>query len=578
MKAGRRLPNIGKYRLLAEIGHGGMAEVFLAVVEGPGQFSKLVALKVLRPQFADDADGRAMFLNEARLAARLSHPNIVQTFEVGDFDNNYVIAMEYLEGQPYSRVLARSRAGTHTPMPLALSLRIVAESLAGLHYAHELKDFDGSPLQLVHRDVSPHNVFITYDGLVKVLDFGIAKAVGGSAETRTGILKGKVGYMAAEQIADLPLDRRVDIYAAGVMLWEVAVGRRAWKGVSDVGILTRVANEGLASPRSVNPEVPAELDRIIMKAVARRRDDRYDTAADFQADLEAFLDTLSEKTSSRAIGKYIGDTFADLHTESKRMVERQLSRAKSIPPEGFDTVTLPNPNLSGSNPSVRSSSLNINGSASNVSIVGIPAAESVPKKAGGGSTLVIAAAVIAALGVGGFFLIRRGAGPETSTPTSTAATLATTSATTSGTSTTTTTGTTLGTGTPTPGVELITLKVSATPADAKIYFDDEALSSNPSEGKLGKDGQQHTVRAEADGYITRTEKVTLDGDKTVALKLEKAPKWHPNAGGKKPPTEPTGTGGNDVKPPPPPPPTNTTTVPPTASTARPIDTDNPFGK
>ena len=533
LKAGRHLPNIGKYRLLAEIGHGGMAEVFLAVVEGPGQFSKLVALKVLRPQFAEDADGRAMFL-----AARLNHPNIVQTFEVGDFDGNYVIAMEYLEGQPYSRILARSRAGTHTVMPLSMSLRIVAEALAGLHYAHELKDFDGSQLQLVHRDVSPHNVFVTYDGLVKVLDFGIAKAVGGSAETRTGILKGKVGYMAAEQIADLPLDRRVDIYAAGVMLWEAVAGRRAWKGVSDVGILTRVANEGLPSPRTINPSLPEELDRIVMKAVARRREDRYETSADFQAELETFIDSLNEKTSSRVIGKYVGDAFADLHAESQRLVERQLSRAKSIPPEGLETITLPNPSslsgsnpsLSGSNPAMRTSSA-VTGSGSNISIVGIPSQNPAKKNK---PTILIAGGIVAVLGLGAFMLTRGPSDVTTTPPATSASAGTTTKASTPVPSTSATVDTP-----PSSNTTQVTLRISASPPGAKIYFDDEALSSNPSEGKLTKDGQQHTVRAEADGYVTRIEKVTLDGDKTLSLKLDKAPTYIPGTGKKPPPTTTT---------------------------------------
>lgn len=180
-------PNvIGKYHLLATLGRGGMAEVFLAVIQGPAGFSKLVVLKELRPELSSEPEFLSMFLDEARLAARLQHPNVVQTNEVGHEGSRHFIAMEYLDGQPLSRVLSRMRG----QLPLPLHLRVLSETLAALHYAHELRDFDGTPLAVVHRDVTPHNVFVTYDGEVKLVDFGIAKATDSSTETRTGVLKG----------------------------------------------------------------------------------------------------------------------------------------------------------------------------------------------------------------------------------------------------------------------------------------------------------------------------------------------------------------------------------------------------
>jgi serine/threonine-protein kinase len=275
-----RLTSLGKYRLLAEIGHGGMAEVFLAVMEGPGQFSKLIALKVLRAQFAEDPDWRAMFLDEARLAARLNHPNVVQTYEVGEASKRHFIAMEYLDGQPYSRILHRCRADKgNAPLPINMAVRILSESLAGLHYAHELKDFDGTPLRFVHRDVSPHNVFVTYDGTIKVLDFGIAKAAGGSAETRTGVLKGKVGYMAPEYIKGKKIDRRADVFGMGVVLWESLAGKRLFRGESEGDTLEKVL-------RTEVPPILSSLDAVIAKALAREPDDRFATAGDFKWALE----------------------------------------------------------------------------------------------------------------------------------------------------------------------------------------------------------------------------------------------------------------------------------------------------
>src|SRR4051794_26091703 len=186
----------GKYRLIAELGHGGMADVFLAVARGPIGFNKLLVVKRLKANLVDEPEYVAMLGDEARLAARLNHPNVVQTNEVGQEGDQYFIAMEYLDGQPLHRVLTRSEKKER--MPLAMHLRIVCDVLSGLHYAHELADFDGSPLNVVHRDVTPQNIFVTYDGQVKLVDFGIAKASGRDGETKTGIVKGKVTYMGPE--------------------------------------------------------------------------------------------------------------------------------------------------------------------------------------------------------------------------------------------------------------------------------------------------------------------------------------------------------------------------------------------
>src|SRR5262245_45560386 len=208
---GPEVSTIGKYQLIANLGHGGMADVYLSVVHGPVGFNKLTVIKRLRPSLAEEQEFLAMFLDEARLAARLNHPNVVQTNEVAEIEGQYYIAMEYLDGQPLNRILTRAqKAGT---LPRELLIRVVADCLAGLHYAHELADYDGSPLGVVHRDASPHNIFVTYDGQTKVVDFGIAKAATRSAETRGGVLKGKVAYMAPEQARSGEVDRRSDVFA-----------------------------------------------------------------------------------------------------------------------------------------------------------------------------------------------------------------------------------------------------------------------------------------------------------------------------------------------------------------------------
>jgi tRNA A-37 threonylcarbamoyl transferase component Bud32 len=257
---------VGRYRLVLPLGQGGTADVYLASVDGPSGFTKLVVVKVLRKNLASDTEFRLMFLSEARLAARLHHQNVVQTNEVIDIDGAPVLVMEYLDGQPLSQVIVRGKQGGFT---LAMQLRVLADALAGLHAAHELADFDGTPLGVVHRDVSPHNLFLTVEGHAKVLDFGIAKLERSLVETEVGMVKGKLRYMAPEQIAGEKLDRRADIYAAGVILWETLTGERMWKASSEGEVRARVLAGDLPMPETIRPDVPAPLARICRRALSR---------------------------------------------------------------------------------------------------------------------------------------------------------------------------------------------------------------------------------------------------------------------------------------------------------------------
>ena len=275
---------MGKYTPLARLAHGGMADVFLAVARGPMGFNKLTVVKRLRN--SEEEIHVQMFLDEARLAARLNHPNIVHTYEVGEVGGKFFIAMEYLEGQSLFQLLEvlwdRSQ-GLSEPM----AAFVASAALKGLHHAHELSDFDGTPIGIVHRDISPHNLFITTTGEVKLLDFGIAKARVNTARTETGVLKGKVRYMAPEQVVGKPVDRRLDIFAFGVVLWEMLARRPLFEGDA-VTILTRIATEPCPSVRSARPEVSEELDLIVGKALRQEPDDRYPTAEAMREDLERF--------------------------------------------------------------------------------------------------------------------------------------------------------------------------------------------------------------------------------------------------------------------------------------------------
>jgi serine/threonine protein kinase len=285
-----KVADVGRYRLIAELARGGMGIVFLALVAGPGGFNKLFCVKVLKGAMAEDRKLVSMFLEEARLAAKLNHPNVVQTIEVGSDDGQHFIAMEYLEGQSLYGIQSRGRRAEN-PFPLSYHVYVLVHLLEGLEYAHTATDFDGTPLHLVHRDVSPHNVFVTYDGRVKILDFGIAKALGSSNDTNTGMLKGKVAYMAPEQAAGEPLDGRADVFAAGVMLWDAVVGQRMWnRSLNDLQILHALMKGAIPDPREAKPDIDPRLERIILHATAVNAEDRYETAAEMQRDLEAYLD------------------------------------------------------------------------------------------------------------------------------------------------------------------------------------------------------------------------------------------------------------------------------------------------
>ena len=314
---------LGKYGLIAELGHGGMADVFLAMVGGPtgSGFTKLAVIKRLRPNLVEDPEFVAMLVDEARISARLNHPNVIQTIEVGVEGEEYYLAMEFLEGQPLHRIQRRA-VKMGTPLPRDLEYLVIADALAGLHHAHELADYDGTPLGIVHRDVTPQNVFVTYDGTVKVVDFGIAKAAGRASETKQGIVKGKVRYMSPEQALGQGIDRRSDLFAVGQLLWEAATGRRFWQETEDLGIIQAlVAGQFNPSPRAVDPKVPAEIDAICRKALAPHPDDRYATAAELHDDLEAFLaDHIV--SARRRLGAFVAKLFEKERGDLRSVIER----------------------------------------------------------------------------------------------------------------------------------------------------------------------------------------------------------------------------------------------------------------
>ncbi len=295
-----------------------MAEALLAVMDAGCGARRLVVLKRIWPELASDPEFMTMFMDEARLSVRLDHPNLVRTFEVVDDADGVAIAMEYLDGQPLTRVLNRLRDSGGLSIPLRL--RILSSVLAGLDHAHALTDLDGTSLGVVHRDVSPQNVFVTYVGQVKLVDFGVAKTLAASHHTCPGALKGKLAYMAPEQLQAGPIDRRADLFAVGVMLWEMLAQRRMWQGMSEVQIVTHLSL-GLPFPTLPSEaSVPAGLDAICARALHPNPDLRYQTAAEMEMDLDR-VSVGAADSHARDLGKIVAHAFADDRTARQALIE-----------------------------------------------------------------------------------------------------------------------------------------------------------------------------------------------------------------------------------------------------------------
>jgi eukaryotic-like serine/threonine-protein kinase len=301
----------GKYVLQRKLAEGGMAEVFLAKQTGMEGFEKLVVVKRILPQLCSDDSFVKMFLNEARVAARLYHPNVVQIFDLGKLGDQYFIAMEYVHGEDLRAVIREATDADKRPS-IGLCCRIIADTLASLHYAHTRVGADGKPLGLVHRDVSPQNVLVTYEGSVKLVDFGIAKATRAvnAAQTQAGLLKGKYAYMSPEQARGQPVDARADVFCVGILLWELATWQRLFKRPTEMSTLMAVAEEPIRAPHTVDSSIPPELDRLIMKALARNPDDRFASAQELRAALEGLIRTSGWEADTLALSTYMRELFA----------------------------------------------------------------------------------------------------------------------------------------------------------------------------------------------------------------------------------------------------------------------------
>jgi eukaryotic-like serine/threonine-protein kinase len=299
----------GKYELLKRIAAGGMAEIFAARMMGVGGFEKLVALKRILPELASRTDYVNMFLDEARIASALNHPNIVQVYDIDAVDGQYFMTMEYLRGHDLRYVLRElRRAGSSMPLPLAL--RIVSDVASGLHYAHRKRDIAGKPLGIVHRDISPKNIFITFDGVIKLLDFGIAKSHHRLSVTRTGTLKGRYPYMAPEQVVDDEVDSRADVFALGICMWEMTTGKRLYQGKTAYEILKKIRDQRVPRPSEIVPGYPPAVEAVAMRALAKPREKRYQSCLDMQRALEK-AGAIDLHQSAGAVASMMEEMFGD---------------------------------------------------------------------------------------------------------------------------------------------------------------------------------------------------------------------------------------------------------------------------
>jgi eukaryotic-like serine/threonine-protein kinase len=329
MMAGESLPRqVGRYAIFDEIASGGMATVYLGRLSGSGGFARTVAIKRLHAQFAKDPEFVAMFLDEARLAARIRHPNVVPTLDVVASSGEVFLVMEYVQGEALGRLVRRlTSRGERVPVPMVL--RILSDALQGLHAAHEARDERGLALQIVHRDVTPQNILVGVDGVARLLDFGVAKAAGRAQTTREGQIKGKLAYMAPEQLMGMGVTRETDLYAASVVLWELLAGRRLFSGGSEVDVVAQVLRREIARPSTIVPDVPKVLDDLVMKGLASKAEDRFASAREMCVALGAC--GLAEAPSI-AVGEWVEALAADAIAERSAkiaVIETHPGRAVS---------------------------------------------------------------------------------------------------------------------------------------------------------------------------------------------------------------------------------------------------------
>jgi serine/threonine-protein kinase len=345
--AGRQ--RVDRYELLGEIASGGMATVYLARLTGVGGCQRFVAMKRLHPHLANEKEFVEMFLDEARLAAGIHHPNVVPILEVGASPVGYYLVMEYVEGDTLARLLARA-ASRGKRIPPSNVIRVALDMLAGLHAAHELRDDRGQPINLVHRDVSPQNVLVGADGISRITDFGVARAASRLSATRVGQLKGKIAYMAPEQAqGDERLDRRADVFSAGIVIWEALTAKRLFKADNEAATLSRIMSEPVPNLARIAPHVGSEVSEVIMRALDRDRERRFTSCAQFADALEASAQVRVKVATPRELAAYVQEVMGEEVARQREAVRTWLARTEALPQDatsGFTMAASPSSSVS----------------------------------------------------------------------------------------------------------------------------------------------------------------------------------------------------------------------------------------
>jgi serine/threonine-protein kinase len=318
-----RPARLGDYELLERIGAGGMAEVYKARRAGASGFERVVAIKRILPHLAEDEQFVAMFVDEAKIAVHLSHPNIAAIHDLGQAGGTCFIALDYVHGRDLRQLWDRERAW-NAPPHAGIACHVIARTLEGLAHAHEATDGFGRPLGIIHRDVTPQNILVSFEGDVKIVDFGLAKAQGRAHATQAGTVKGKLAYLAPEQLRGLALDARVDVYAAGIVLWELLTGRRLFYADSDLDTLRNVHAAQVEAPSRHNPTLPPALDAVVLKALARDRDARFSSAQEFLDALEEVIWEWGIVYQAHQVGAYVSHFFPEAFQASQVVADDDL--------------------------------------------------------------------------------------------------------------------------------------------------------------------------------------------------------------------------------------------------------------
>ncbi len=478
---------VGRYDVLGRLETGGMAEILLGQLRGPSGFEAPVVIKRILPHLARDPSFEKMFLDEARIAAGVRHPNVVHVHELGRENDDLFLVMEYLEGEPVMGVLRRAASRGIRVDPM-VSAHVLAETAAGLHAAHELKDPDGELRNVVHRDVSPSNIFVTYEGHVKILDFGIAKAADRMTKTDAGLIKGKFAYMSPEQCRGEPLDRRSDVFGLGIVLYEMLTGRRLFQRRTQAATIRAVLEHEIAPPSELAPGIPEELERICMKALSRSRRRRYPTAAQMRSDLKKVLAGAYEDGSPE---ERLYDLMQRLFTdriEQKGEMLRRVERGEEVgvlPPTMADIeIELPN-----------AESVAAGQMTSGVMRRTTTGTATRRWALAGAISGVVALAAAIFLGVSVF-------GGEDATPQPSPETAPAVAA-------------------EAPGV--VSVAVASLPAGAEVVVDGEVRGVTPTTLVLDRRATPVDVELRAEGYITGTERLIPDVDQRLRVTLAPAP-------------------------------------------------------